>query len=276
MVHFYSNISTIEEAVKVGICLENYWFRGHSETYGELVPGAFRKNNLGIFNSSKETTFTEEFKRQAPAFSDFIPEEINHLEWLFIMQHYGCPTRLLDWSQNILVALYFIVKSNFKKDGELWIIEPEILNEISKRDFKIANTSDPYVKQLASQAFLRNDEESFTDNLVIKHPVALFPPMRFPRMINQSSVFTIHPFPDKEFDVEYDSLSAALGGGEFIFKYKIPSICKKKLLSNLSALGINEHTLFPNLDSLSKSIKLNSARKKQVLKEPNPPKFDEP
>ncbi|MEX0608897.1 MAG: FRG domain-containing protein [Balneolaceae bacterium] len=272
MIHFYSDIRTIEEAVQVGIALDQFWFRGHSKDYGELIPGAFRKDNLGIFKRSRETSITEEFKRQAPAFSEFIPEEINHLEWLFIMQHYGSPTRLLDWSQNVLVALYFIVKQHFDHDGELWAIEPESLNEMSKHDFQIANTTDPFVKQLAAEAFRRLEEERDNDKLDIRGPIALHPPMRFPRMINQSSVFTIHPFPSDE----HDSLSYTLEGSKFIVRYRIPKSRKKPLLNNLNSLGINEHTLFPNLDSLSKTIRMRieNEDKKSASNSPRIPRFD--
>lgn len=58
-------------------------------------------------------------------------------EWLTLMQHYKAPTRVLDWSESLLIGLYFAVSQDQNKpqspetDGALWILNPDRLNRVS-------------------------------------------------------------------------------------------------------------------------------------------------
>ena len=57
-----------------------------------------------------EYAVVEEFKLVTPSLYSNIPGKEDDLEWLALMQYYGVPTRLLDWTESILIALYFAVK----------------------------------------------------------------------------------------------------------------------------------------------------------------------
>jgi hypothetical protein len=71
-------------------------------------------------------------------------------EWLPIMQHYGLPTRLLDWTTNLLVGLYFCCNQRKEEDGALFAFDPSILlrdyplNPLVKIQILSANTSEFY------------------------------------------------------------------------------------------------------------------------------------
>jgi len=95
------------------------WFRGEEAIFEKpLTPKLFRKNY-------DETTIYN----YLPTYVHELREMDNDFDRLCYMQHYGVPTRLLDWTDNILVALYFAVQSNPEKDGKLYVLNSRLLNK---------------------------------------------------------------------------------------------------------------------------------------------------
>ena len=96
------------------------WFRGQPSYEHKLIPSIFRQGiNFGI-NFDEQRMF-DEFKRGYPDQSN---SHKSSYEWLTLMQHYGLPTRLLDWSSNLLVGLYFCCINEIEKDGSLYVFDP--------------------------------------------------------------------------------------------------------------------------------------------------------
>lgn len=147
-------------------------FRGVSDASYELKPSVGR---LNIIDDNKLRKFEEdslkEFKRRAIPFLKTTPE--TDIEWLYLAQHYGLPTRLLDWTTNSLVALYFAS-----------------LNSHTNTSFAVYKYIQP--KWLGGEF----------DPFEIEQIYGLRPPHHDSRYVNQDCAFTIHPAPETPLEAE--------------------------------------------------------------------------
>jgi hypothetical protein len=77
---------------------EGPWFRGQDHASDRLRPRRYRYYRID------EDEIRSEFKRRAPQLL-LGAQPASEWERYFLMQHYGIPTRLLDWSEGALLAL---------------------------------------------------------------------------------------------------------------------------------------------------------------------------
>lgn len=217
------------------------WYRGQSVAGWELVPGYYR-----ITNAPPESTLIKRF-RQSAAMLTSAPSIDVCFDWLFLMQHYGVPTRLLDWSESPLVALYFAVDDPDKhgsEDAALWGLRPSELN-------KNANIIDK-----EEEFFIPAFEDDELGNYTVKSlkvgrtsllPVAAIATRNNERIQAQHGVFTIHHHPKTPIE--------NVGDSTHVTKYIIPADKKRHVLGQLQLLGITRFQLFPELASIGHVIK---------------------
>jgi hypothetical protein len=108
------------------------WFRGQSSIDYELVPSYFRHKPAK--DDETEDDLRLDFQQKAtPLLTEAAP--LDDWEWYFLMQHYGLPTRLLDWSESALVGVFFAVaESASGSDAAVWMLDPWRLNVHSPGD----------------------------------------------------------------------------------------------------------------------------------------------
>ena len=199
------------------------WFRGHSNSSYELTPTIFRKK-ADMFRKQSEDFFEETniFVHSTLRLPNYQKVYSSTFDWLCLMQHYETPTRILDWSESILVALYFAVKGSVAKekmgnsisDAEIVVLNANTLNrEIRGRDSICSSDSFDVVmrSEMAKNRNLRvlsdlnnitkamKQEKLTSDDIITRFadlnlakPVAVFPHRWNERMVFQSSVFTLH------------------------------------------------------------------------------------
>lgn len=247
-------IRGLADVLTIATELTHSWFRGQPRLYGNLTPKVFRSDWDTIWgvDPQLELKLIDEYKRRAPGLTERVPPPEDNLTWLFLMQHHGAPTRLLDWTESALIALYFAVEKDFENDGELWALHPDTLNARAKvgRGFPLLNN--PVLGFLANEPFVPDGKElaqTFKLPAIPDWPIALRPTTSFRRMVVQSSVFTIHPSRSHG-----KAIPDVLPEEEFLVCYHVPATMKQQLLNELWALRITRRTLFPDLDSLSKTI----------------------
>lgn len=232
---------------------EGIFYRGEPEIFTEslLIPKIFRKEHLDV----EEAELISDFKATFPEHEKSLSSNI---DWLSFMQHQGLPTRLLDWSTDPLVALYFAIgQDNYdlEEDGVVYIFP--IVNRIRFPGSKDSGDSPirltaPYYSTIYSklaEAGLMHEIKGLKKQIIPKYPdaVEVFPPNSHARIKAQSGVFTIHYG-------KYLNRQKILGDeldhrkSYFVtesFKIIIPKKVKPYLKKKLEVLGKTEFKLFP-------------------------------
>jgi len=273
---FIGAMTTYAESVPDFKC-----YRGQRDVSWENIPGLFRPDLARLEQHEKR------------AIRDLIsvhPNEFAGDETMFDrlvrMQHFGLPTRLMDVSQNPLVALYFATDpgpEGLATDGAVTAFAvPEQREKYFDSDSVscIANLANMTASEKAEIVRLRqlrlkgttrsaeieriNGEEVYLrlhqfirvekphflpviDPIDLFKPYYVHPKMSNRRILAQTGGFIVHGLvPPKSIRYAHKIVEA---------RFVIPETAKKPLRKSLELLGINESTLFPELDRAATRIK---------------------
>lgn len=198
-------------------------FRGHSNIEYKLIPSVGRAKHTSKSRLKYESSLFDIFRREACAHLTNAPSD--EWEWLSIAQHHGLPTRLLDWTYNPLVALYFAVESNEATDGELFA-----LHSVNKASERVREHS-PFA---------------------ITRPVKLYPNIVTPRIRAQEGLFIACS------EIE-QPLDEPIRNDWSVERYRIPATAKAKIRYELFRMGVHASSIFPDIDGLAARLKWQHA-----------------
>jgi FRG domain-containing protein len=219
---FADFVDMIQECPKQDLLL----FRGQTNDY-PLLPKICRPNPK-VNTAKKELAMLREVKKRSGEF--LTSKMISDWDWLALAQHHGLHTRLLDWTSNPLVALWFAC-SDAEVIGDfsfVWVLEvsDDMLLDIEKN----------------KHPFVTSATKVFQPNLVGR------------RLLSQLGWFTAHRFSSAVEPAHFVPLENQLKFKDELVKIKIPKRLRKSLITDLNTCGVNASTIFTDLDGLCKHI----------------------
>jgi hypothetical protein len=191
-------------------------FRGQPQNW-PLRPAIGR--NSERYKPDTEAKLLSEFKRLG---RPYMPQanSMTEWDWLFVAQHHGLPTRLLDWTVNPLVAAYFACKPSArgKKDGTITTIETRHSGLI--------------------------DVEVQDDPLSLESTAFVYPSSVVSRIVAQRGLFSVHATPTVPWRVPNQRQT-----------FVIPANVKGEFQRLLMDFGVDAHLLMTDLDGLTATLK---------------------
>jgi hypothetical protein len=198
-------------------------YRGQNSDRPLLPYVSRRKPKQGTFLEMERKIF-HLFKNEAKKWLEAWPT--NDWDWLSLAQHYKLATRLLDWTRDPFIGLWFALRNTPRRRKfvpEVWVLTPDKQDVIDTKE-----TSSPF-KGTRTKVFL--------------------PDKQFPRIQVQKGAFVVFKymsdFPKKFVALEKNRLMRSK-----LRRVRFPAYHRKNLLQLLEQKGINERAMFPNPDRL--------------------------
>ena len=229
----------------------DHLFRGQSDSQWSLEPSFARvakqrglcRNKALQLEWESVLKFSMSAKNLLPLTNTFQlslqPGRIDLPGWGPLMQHYGAPTRQLDWSMSTWVALYFSCYENEESDGALWIADFKKVVDMGNKKLAALKAA-----QNATDAFLGLLREPSAPEIVM-FSMAVTSNERIDAQQGRFSLCT-NPLANHA-----DEMYAANGLEKIVIDRSLKSV----IMEELHKMNINASSLFPGIDGLGKSIR---------------------
>jgi hypothetical protein len=233
---------------EVGDPTLDVWFRGAKDTWG-LQPSACWRTDVDEYSSF--TTFVQLVRN--------VTDTANFSDWDYycLARHHGIPTRLLDWTEGFMQALFFAFDG---WDGSttpcVWMLRPAVVNKRSigldailcPNELDGSNREPDLWLPYLTKRRMKIGKNKYITN---KKPIALFPSRSNSRVIGQLGTFTVH-------GTDADPLDKMLGHGsrsdEYLARIDFVRITPKRVRRTLHYLGLRQSAIYPDADHIAKDI----------------------
>jgi hypothetical protein len=238
--------------------LRYLWFRGVRSNAFHLVPGIYRASSI---SADTEQALIADFEVRAPALDVF---PAGNWDRYVAMQHYGLPTRLLDWTESLLVALYIAIFDRLKSGEDtvpcVWVLDPFKVNDLSVKHHVILIPHDAgFSHWWLPQYFFMNSRkptrfQSGGRRYSTRGPLAIAPPLLNRRISAQRGVFTVHGEDPTSLDDFFwrihrrSKYSACLARIDIVDNLA-------EIYQDIKVLGVDRSAVFPELSSLAEDLK---------------------
>ena len=225
------------------------WYRGCRNKAHGLKPSLFRhktKSNIEDIISLESEITTRFVQRSLPFLQRSLTDDWDKL---FLMQHYGVPTRLLDWSENPFVSIYFaLVTASEPKttDACLWMCDPIAWNRAA-----LAHISYKGGVLDQSNTLMAAYAPGKPAGIIPVTPVMIYGSYNSPRIVAQRGGFALfgQSMNAMEDTFETDQFPAGV-----LKKVVIPHAKVGEIRSSLFRKGFTESVVFPDLEGLAREL----------------------
>ena len=194
--------------------------------------------------------------RNFAKYVSIIDPTVDESDWkaMIVGQHHGLPTRLMDWTISVPMALNFAVSEDNledldKHDCAVWRIDAKEINSFLPKEYKDGMKSGANVYTVKDLNNVVGTIEKYDNDMGDKAFITLDPPSIDERIVNQFSYFTVMPKGIKDLESYLDTHT------KNTVKYIIDKNLRWNIRDTLDQWNINERTVYPGFDGIAKWLK---------------------